>query len=164
MTPYNILFLCTGNSARSIMAEALTNLLSKGRFQAYSAGSTPFGQVNPFALEKIRALPIEMPELRSKSWEEFAQPDAPKMDFIITVCDTARGETCPVWPGQPVTAHWGFEDPVKVEGTDEEKRRVFHNVWVGMTKRIELLLNLPVASLDRDSLRSRLQDVHQQAG
>lgn len=163
MTPYQILFLCTGNSARSIMAEVLTNTLSKGRFKAYSAGSSPLGQVNPFALEKIRALPIEMPELRSKSWEEFAQPEAPKMDFIITVCDTARGESCPVWPGQPVTAHWGFEDPVKVDGSDEEKRRVFHNVWVGMTKRIELMLNLPVESLDKDSLRNRLQDVHQQA-
>ena len=163
MTPYQILFLCTGNSARSIMAEVLTNTLSRGRFKAYSAGSSPLGKVNPFALEKIRALPIEMPELRSKSWEEFAQPEAPKMDFIITVCDTARGESCPVWPGQPVTAHWGFEDPVKVDGSDEEKRRVFHNVWVGMTKRIELMLNLPVESLDKDSLRNRLQDVHQQA-
>jgi arsenate reductase len=164
MTPYNILFLCKANSARSIMAEVLTNTLSKGRFKAYSAGPTPLGQINPYALEKIQALPIAMPELRSKSWDEFAGPNAPQMDFIITVCDTTRGEACPVWPGHPVSAHWGFEDPVLAEGSDEEKRRVFHNVWVGMTKRIELLLNLPVQSLDHDSLRNRLQDVHQQAG
>ncbi|MFM1858896.1 MAG: Arsenate reductase [Pseudomonadota bacterium] len=163
MTPYNILFVCTGNSARSIMAEVLTNTLTKGKFKAYSAGSSPLGQVHPLALEKIQALPIELPALRSKSWEEFTGPDAPAMDFVITVCDTARGETCPVWPGQPISAHWGFEDPVKAEGTEAERRRVFHNVWVGMTKRIELLMNLPVESLDRDSLRNRLQDVHQQA-
>lgn len=163
MTPYNILFLCTGNSARSIMAEALTNTISKGRFRAYSAGSNPIGEVNPFALEKIMALPIDHAELYSKSWEVFARPDAPIMDFVITVCDTARGESCPVWPGQPISAHWGFEDPVKAVGNQEEKRRIFHNVWVGLTKRIELLVNLPVQSLDRDSLRNRLQDVHQQA-
>lgn len=164
MKTYNILFLCTGNSARSIMAEALMNFLSKGRFKAYSAGSRPIGQVNPFAAERIASLGPNVVELRSKSWEEFAAADAPKMDFVITVCAESAGATCPVWPGQPVNAHWGFEDPVAVTGTDVEKRRVFNDVFVGLQKRIELLLSLPIESLDDISLQKRVQDIHHDEG
>jgi arsenate reductase len=129
--PYNVLFLCTGNSARSIMAEALLNTIGKGRFRAYSAGSHPTGKVNPFALEQLKGLGYRLENLRRKSWDEFAQPDAPKMDVIITVCNSAAGEVCPAWPGQPMPAHWHFADPAAVERTDEEKRRAFKKVFGG---------------------------------
>mgnify|MGYP002037160574 FL=1 len=125
---YNVLFLCTGNSARSIMAEAMLNTMGKGRFKAYSAGSHPGGTVNPFAIEQIKGTGYALDNLRSKSWDEFALPDAPHMDIVITVCDSAAGEVCPFWPGQPVSAHWGFEDPAAAKGTDEEKRAVFSKV------------------------------------
>jgi arsenate reductase (thioredoxin) len=128
--PYNVLFLCTGNSARSIMAEALLNTIGKGRFRAYSAGSHPTGKVNPFALEQLKGLSYRLEILRRKSWDEFAQPDAPKMDVIITICDSTAGEVCPVWPGQPMSAHWPFADPAAVEGTDEEKRRAFKKAFM----------------------------------
>ncbi|NBT34953.1 MAG: arsenate reductase ArsC [Betaproteobacteria bacterium] len=159
MKTYNILFLCTGNSARSIMAEALATVLSKGRLIGYSAGSAPVGHVNPFALEKIKPLGYPLEKLRSKSWDEFARPDAPQMDFIITVCASAAGEACPVWPGRPASAHWGFEDPAAVEGSDAEKRRVFNDVFVGLSKRIELLSALPIETLDHESLRNRMQEI-----
>jgi arsenate reductase len=126
---YNVLFLCTGNSARSIMAEALVTTMSKGRFKGFSAGSQPSGVVNPFAIEQVKATGYPVDNLRSKSWDEFAEPDAPKMDFIITVCDHAAGEACPYWPGHPLTAHRGFEDPAAANGTDEEKRAIFHKIF-----------------------------------
>lgn len=136
------------------------NVLSKGRFMAYSAGSRPLGQVNPFAIERLATIGYPVSQLRSKSWDEFAVPDAPQMDFVITVCAESAGEGCPVWPGQPVSAHWGFEDPVAVTGTDAEKRRVFNDVFVGLQKRIELMLALPIESLDKLALARRVQDIH----
>lgn len=158
---YNVLILCTGNSARSIMAEALINTLGQGRFRAYSAGSTPTGKVNPFAIEKVRAVNYPTDSLRSKSWDEFATPDAPKMDFIITVCDNAAGEVCPVWPGQPISAHWGFEDPAAVEGTDDEKRRAFDKVFRLMMNRVRLFVNLPLGTLDRTAIKQELLNIGQ---
>ena len=145
---FNILVLCTGNSARSIMAEALLNVLGHGRFKAYSAGSFPTGKVNPFAIDQVKAIGYPTDNLRSKSWNEFAQPDAPKMDFIITVCDNAAGEVCPVWPGQPISAHWGFEDPAAVEGTDEDKHEAFRKIFHQIRNRVSLFSNLPLSSLD----------------
>ena len=159
MKSYNILFLCTGNSARSIMAEALATCESKGRLVGYSAGSHPGGSVNPFAVEQVRALAYPSEKLRSKSWDEVAVPGAPEMDFIITVCDNAAGEVCPVWPGKPVTAHWGFPDPAAVQGSDEEKRRAFASVFHGIKARIRLLLALPIEKLDALSLQSQLRDI-----
>lgn len=156
---YNILFLCTGNSARSIMAEALMNHLSRGRFRAYSAGSHAVGQVNPFALELLRRKGLAVDTLRSKHWDEFAQPDAPQMDFVITVCDKAAGEVCPVWPGQPMTAHWGFEDPAAAQGTDEAKRKVFEKVYIEIARRIELMLALPLDKLDRLALQQQVRAI-----
>ena len=139
---YNILFLCTGNSARSIMAEVLMNHLGKGRFHAYSAGSHPVGRVNPLALELLRAKGFAVEALRSKNWDEFARPEAPPMDFVVTVCDKAAGEVCPVWPGQPMTAHWGFADPAAATGADAERRRMFDQVYLEIARRIELMLAL----------------------
>ena len=148
-TPYNVLVLCTGNSARSILGEALFNTLGAGRFKAYSAGSHPSGRVNPFALEQVRALGYPLQRLRSKSWDEFAAPGAPEMHFVITVCDRAAGEVCPLWPGQPVTAHWGFPDPAAVEGSDEEKRAAFTRTMHQIRNRVQLFLSLPIETLDR---------------
>lgn len=149
---YNVLFLCTGNSARSILAEGLTNQLGGGRFRAYSAGSHPLGRVNPFALEILEKNGCDVVGMRSKSWDEFAVPGAPKMDFIFTVCDSAAGEACPVWPGQPITAHWGFEDPSHVEGADDAKRAAFAKTYKQIATRIRLFLSLPIEKLDRMSL------------
>ena len=156
---YNVLFLCTGNSARSILAEALLNAAGKGRFHAYSAGSFPTGRVNPLALELLgrNGHPIE--GLRSKSWDEFAKPGAPPFDFVFTVCDAAAKEYCPVWPGKPVTAHWGVADPAAVQGTDEEKRRAFRDTYATLQRRVSLLANLPLGTLDRASLQRQLADI-----
>jgi len=157
--PYNILVLCTGNSARSILGEALFNTLGAGRFKAYSAGSHPAGRVNPFAIEQVLALGYPIEELRSKSWDEFAQPDSPQMDFIVTVCDKAAGEMCPLWPGQPVTAHWGFPDPAAVEGTDEVKRAAFASTLRQIRNRVQLFLSLPLETLDRMAIENRMKAI-----
>ena len=156
---YNVLILCTGNSARSIMAEALINTMGQGRFRAYSAGSHPTGKVNPFAVEKVESVKYPTENLRSKSWDEYATPDAPKMDFIITVCDNAAGEMCPVWPGQPISAHWGFEDPAAVEGTDDEKRRAFEQTFRHMMNRVRLFVNLPLKMLDQTAIKRELANI-----
>ncbi len=153
---YNVLFLCTGNSARSIMAEALLTSLGKGRFQGFSAGSYPGGTVNPFAIEQVQATAYPLENLRSKSWDEFALPDAPVMDVIITVCDNAAGEVCPYWPGHPLSAHWGFEDPAAAVGTDEEKRMVFHKVFHQIMVRVNSFLSLPLPMLERQALQHEL--------
>ena len=155
--PYNILFLCTGNSARSILAEGLVNHLSHGRFKGYSAGSQPMGRVNPLALETLQRLGCDTSGMSSKSWDVYAAPDAPKMDFVITVCDSAAGETCPYWPGMPMTAHWGFPDPSHVEGDDETKRQAFAKTAQAITQRLRLLLALPMEKLDRLSLQDQLR-------
>jgi arsenate reductase len=155
--PYNILVLCTGNSARSIMAEALLNTMGAGRFKAYSAGSHPTGRVNPYATEQVRSLGCPVESLRSKSWDEFARPDAPVMDFIVTVCDNAAGEVCPVWPGKPVTAHWGFPDPAAVTGTEEEKRAAFARTMHQIRNRVQLFMSLPLETLDRMAVESRMR-------
>jgi len=157
--PYNILVLCTGNSARSIMGEALFNILGAGRFRAYSAGSHPSGRVNPFAVEQVAALGYPAENLRSKSWDEFAQPGAPEMDFVVTVCDNAAGEVCPVWPGHPLTAHWGFPDPAAVQGTDEQKRAVFAQTMRQIRNRVQLFLSLPLETLDRMALEGRMRAI-----
>lgn len=160
----NVLFLCTGNSARSIMAEALLNHVptGRGRFKAYSAGSHPKGEVHPLALETLAANKLPTEGYRSKSWTEFAEPDAPKMEFVFTVCDQAAAEVCPVWPGQPVTAHWGLPDPAAAEGTDEEKRRAFRDALVGLRRRIELFTNLPLDSLSRLAIQEHLDRIGKQ--
>ncbi|OGU48369.1 MAG: protein-tyrosine-phosphatase [Hydrogenophilales bacterium RIFOXYA1_FULL_63_33] len=154
---YNVLFLCTGNSARSILAESLLNQLGKGRFRAYSAGSHPAGRVNPFALELLEKNHFPTGELRSKPWDEFAQPGSPQLDFVITVCDKAAGEVCPVWPGQPMSAHWGIPDPVAVEGSDEVKRHAFVEAMNQMQRRICMFVSLPFATLDRIKLQQAVQ-------
>jgi protein-tyrosine-phosphatase len=156
---FNVLFLCTGNSARSILAEAYLNSAGKGRFKAYSAGSKPGGRVNPFALELLEKSHIDTAELRSKSWDEFARPGAPKMDFVFTVCDTAAAEPCPFWPGQPMTAHWGVPDPATAEGSDEDKRRAFRSALSVLSTRIKLFINLPIEKLDRIAVKKRLDDI-----
>lgn len=157
MKPYNILFLCTHNSARSVLGEALASTHPSGRFIGYSAGSTPGTKVNPFAAEIAKELGYDNSKLRSKNWDEFALPDAPKMDFIITVCDNAAGEVCPVWPGNPASAHWGFPDPSQVSGSDEDKRRAFRDVMIGLKKRIDMLVDLPLEKLDALSIQSELK-------
>jgi arsenate reductase len=157
--PYNILVLCTGNSARSILAEALFNTVGAGRFKAYSAGSHPAGRVNPFAIEQLQTLGYPIESLRSKSWDEFAQPDSPQMDFIVTVCDNAAGEVCPLWPGQPVTAHWGFPDPAAVTGSDEEKRAAFAQTLRQIKARVQLFLSLPLETLDRVAIEERMRAI-----
>jgi arsenate reductase len=157
--PLNILFLCTGNSARSILAEALMNRLGAGRFRAYSAGSMPKGQVNPHALPLVHALGFKDEDFRSKPWDEFAVPGAPKLDFVITVCDDAAGEVCPVWPGQPITAHWGIPDPAAATGTEAEIAVAFRDAARQLRNRIELLVALPTAKLDRLSLQDRVRGI-----
>jgi protein-tyrosine-phosphatase len=156
---YNVLFLCTGNTARSVLAEVLLGHLGRGRFRAFSAGSHPKGTVNPFALEELRQAGLPVDGLRSKSWDEFAAPGAPPMDFVFTVCDAAASEPCPVWPGQPMTAHWGVEDPAAVTGTDDEKRRAFRNAATVLRRRIELLLSLPMEKLDRMAVQRRIAEI-----
>jgi len=156
---FNVLFLCTGNSARSILAEAYLNASGRGRFRAYSAGSHPGGKVNPYALELLAKNRLDTEGLRSKSWDEFAVPGAPVMDFVFTVCDQAAGEVCPMWPGQPMTAHWGVDDPARVEGSDEQKRKAFLRAFSELSTRINLFVSLPLQKLDRMSLKKRLDDI-----
>ena len=155
----SVLFLCTGNSARSILAEAYLSSAGKGGFAAYSAGSHPAGKVNPFALELLERNRIPTAGLRSKNWDEFARPGAPRLDFVFTVCDNAAGEACPVWPGQPVTAHWGVQDPAAVQGTDELKRKAFLKAFTELTTRINLFMSLPIDKLDRMTLQGRLDEI-----
>ncbi|GLK74463.1 MULTISPECIES: arsenate reductase ArsC [Xanthobacteraceae] len=161
---YNVLFLCTGNSARSILAESILNKDGGGRFCAFSAGSQPKGTVNPFALKVLESFDYPTEGFRSKSWEEFAMPDAPVMDFVFTVCDNAAGEACPVWPGQPMTAHWGIEDPAAVEGTDIQKQAAFVSAFRYLRNRISVFVALPVASLDKASLKAKLVEIGQSEG
>jgi arsenate reductase len=158
---YHALFICTGNSARSILAEGLLNEVGRGRFKAYSAGSHPNGTVNPFALSTLKRLRIsaDTDGYRSKSWEEFTQPGAPCLDFVFTVCDNAAGEVCPVWPGQPMTAHWGVPDPAAVEGSDEQKARAFMDTAVILKRRIELMLSLPLKSLDALAIQREITQI-----
>ncbi|WP_062191000.1 MULTISPECIES: arsenate reductase ArsC [Caldimonas] len=158
---YHVLFLCTHNSARSIMAEGLLNHLGGGRFRAYSAGSHPAGAIQPLALQTLAKMQVAVEGFRSKDWSEFAQPGAPVMDFVITVCDQAAGEVCPVWPGQPMTAHWGVPDPSRVQGSDEDKARAYWDVATVLKRRIELMLALPLASLDRLALQREITDIGQ---
>jgi protein-tyrosine-phosphatase len=157
--PHTILFLCTGNSARSILAECIMNRVGNGRFVAYSAGSMPKGAVHPQAIHLLANLGYETAHLRSKSWDEFATPDAPVIDFIITVCDNAAGETCPIWPGQPITAHWGIPDPAAVEGSDSEVALAFADAYRMLNNRISLFASLPVASLDRLAMKRRMDEI-----
>ncbi len=157
--PYNVLVLCTGNSARSILGEALFNSLGKGRFIACSAGSKPVGRVNPFALELLQQQGHSIEGLRSKSWDEFAASGAPEIDFIFTVCDNAAGEVCPIWPGRPATAHWGIPDPAGVEGGDEAKRAAFKTAYSQLARRIQLFMSLPIGSLDKLALKQKLAEI-----
>jgi len=156
---YTVLFLCTGNSARSIIAECVLNRLGAGRFKAYSAGSHPKGEVHPIALNLLKRQGFDTTELRSKSWEEFARPDAPKLDFVFTVCDNAAAEVCPVWPGQPTTAHWGLPDPAAVTGSDAQRNLAFSDTLRMLRNRIGIFVNLPLASIDRLSLRRKLDEI-----
>jgi protein-tyrosine-phosphatase len=156
---YNVLFLCTGNSARSILAEAVMNQIGAGRFRGYSAGSRPTGAPNPFALDLLRREGIDTGFARSKSWDEFEGDSAPKMDFVFTVCDSAAAEECPYWPGAPMTAHWGLPDPAAVEGSDAEKALAFAETYRALTRRIQAFTALPLASLDKIALQSRLKDI-----
>lgn len=156
---YNVLFLCTGNSARSVLAEATLQQLGAGRIHAYSAGSQPTGRINPYALELLKVQGMSTDHLRSKSWDEFARPGAPQMDFIFTVCDSAAGETCPIWPGHPTTAHWGVPDPAAVSGSDADKRHAFAQAYTVLRRRIELFLSLPMDKLDHLALREHLRQI-----
>ncbi len=156
---YNVLFLCTGNSARSILAECALNRLGNGRFRAYSAGSFPKGEVHPYAFELLERQSFPTRGLRSKSWDEFAQPDAPRLDFVFTVCDNAAGEVCPIWPGQPMTAHWGLPDPAAADGNEAERRLAFADTLRMLNNRIGVFVNLPIKSLDKLTLQRRLRDI-----
>ena len=162
--PFHILFLCTGNSARSILAEAIMNKVGKGRFIAYSAGSHPKGEVHPQALKTLKNLGYDIGSLRSKPWDEFAVPDAPSLDFVITVCDNAAGEVCPVWPGQPISSHWGMPDPAAVTGSDAVIALAFADTYRMLNNRIGIFASLPFASLSRQSLKTRLDDIGATAG
>ncbi len=165
--PYNVLFLCTGNSCRSIMAEAIMNRVGQGRFKAYSAGSHPSGEVNPHALALLKRMNHPTEELRSKPWDEFARaanPNAPELDFVFTVCDNAAGEMCPIWPGQPMSAHWGMPDPALFEGSEAETAVVFADTYRMLNNRINLFVNLPIRGLDRLSLQKRLDQIGQTTG
>jgi arsenate reductase (thioredoxin) len=155
---YNVLVLCTGNSARSVLGEVLFNIMGKGKFKAYSAGSKPAGKVNPGAIELLQQQGHSIEGLRSKSWDEFAAPGAPEIDFIFTVCDNAAGETCPIWPGKPATAHWGIPDPAHVEG-DEARRAAFKTAYAQLSRRIQLFMNLPIENLDKITLREKLAEI-----
>ena len=157
--PYNVLFLCTGNSARSIVAEAILNKIGAGKFRAHSAGSQPKGQVNPDTLRLLRSLGYDTSGFRSKSWTEFARPGAPSLDFVFTVCDNAAGETCPIWPGQPMTAHWGIPDPAEAKGSEAEIALAFKDTYRMLHQRIGIFVALPVQSLDRLTLQSKLKDI-----
>lgn len=159
---YNVLFICTGNSARSILAEGLLNYQGDGRFKAHSAGSHPTGQVNPFALRALQQFGIETNGFRSKNWDEFSQDGAPELDFVFTVCDKAAVEVCPVWPGQPMTAHWGVPDPAAVEGSDERKQQAIRDAALTLKRRIELFLSLPIPKLDTVALQKAVRDIGQQ--
>jgi protein-tyrosine-phosphatase len=161
--PFNVLFLCTGNSARSIMAEAILGRFGAGKFKAWSAGSQPNGQVHPRVVEMLRRKNYKLGLHRSKSWEEFAFADAPALDFVFTVCDNAASEVCPAWPGQPMTAHWGVPDPAAATGTDAEIAYAFDDAWRMLQNRITIFVNLPIASLDRLSLQTRLDQIGQRA-
>jgi protein-tyrosine-phosphatase len=156
---FNVLFLCTGNSARSILAECILNREGKGRFRAFSAGSHPKGQVHPFAVELLKKLNHPTAGLRSKSWDEFAAPDAPQLDFVFTVCDNAANEVCPIWPGQPMTAHWGLPDPAAAEGTEAEKHFAFADAYRMLLNRISIFTSLPMRSLDKLSLQKHLDEI-----
>jgi protein-tyrosine-phosphatase len=158
---FNVLFLCTGNSARSIIAEAVMNRLGAGRFKAFSAGSMPTGKVNPHTLTLLKHLHYDTSEMRSKSWEEFSAPGAPELDFVFTVCDNAANEVCPIWPGQPMTAHWGVPDPAAVSGSEAEIGIAFANTYRSLNNRIGIFVNLPIKGLDRLSLQRRLDDIGQ---
>jgi arsenate reductase len=162
--PFNVLFLCTGNSARSIIAEAILNKLGQGRFRAYSAGSRPKGQVNPHALQLLQSLGYDTSGLRSKSWGEFARPGAPMLDFVFTVCDNAAGETCPFWPGQPMTAHWGVPDPAEAQGSAAEIALAFKDAYRMLNQRIGVFTALPIRSLDSLSLHQRLEKIGRMDG
>ncbi len=157
--PFNVLFLCTGNSARSIMAEVILNRAGRGNFRAYSAGSQPKGQIHPYTVDLLRKLNFDLTGLRSKSWTEFAQPGAPKLDFVFTVCDDAAKESCPVWPGQPMTAHWGIPDPAAVEGTEVEKRLAFADALRMLTNRVNIFVALPLRSLSALTLQKQLNEI-----
>jgi arsenate reductase len=156
---FNVLFLCTGNSARSILAEAILNRVGLGKFKAYSAGSHPKGEVHPFALQLLKSLNYNTDFARSKNWDEFATAGAPQMDFVFTVCDSAAAETCPVWPGQPMTAHWGLPDPAAAEGTDAEKHLAFDDAYRMLNNRISIFVSLPMTSIDKLALQKRLHDI-----
>lgn len=159
---YNVLFLCTGNSARSVLAESILGDLGRGRFNAFSAGSFPRGEVHPMTLEVLEQLRFPTTGFRSKSWDEFTRPGAPQLDFIFTVCDSAAGETCPIWPGHPATAHWGIPDPAAAEGSETERRKAFQEAALILKRRIELFLNLPLARLDALSLQHELRSIGKQ--
>ena len=161
---YAVLFLCTGNSARSIMAEAVLNRAGRGRFRAFSAGSHPKGQIHPYAIDLLRRLHYDVTDLRSKSWSEFAAPDAPRLDFVFTVCDNAAAEACPIWPGQPMTAHWGVPDPAVATGNEAEVRLAFADALRMLTNRIDIFVSLPMRSLDRLTLQKRLDSIGKAAG